>query len=328
MMRKIGLGLILIVAAGAFTAAQAQQTLRLGHVYETNHPMHIGAQVMADLIEEGTDDRYQVELFPASQLGNEVQINEQLAFGGIDMIFTGALFAGKEYKPLQLSGLPYVFRDLDHVFAYLNSDLFDSFRAGYHDKTSNYILAGGYYGVRHVTANKPVRKPADMEGLKIRVPNSPMYLLFPQAVGANPTPIAFSEVYLALQQGTVDAQENPLPTIDAKKFYEVQDYISLTGHIHEVILMLVNGMLYDGLSEMDRKVFQLAAEAGMKTASRIVMEREDSLKRKLDEHVDFVEADRTTFRQVVTKAHDDPRFEGYWSEEQYQRLLDLGTNSR
>ena len=98
-----------------------------------------------------------------------------------------------------------------------------------------------YYGERQVTSNKKIEKPEDMAGLKIRVPDAPLYMMFPKAVGANPTPIAFAEVYLALQQGVVDAQENPLPTIEAKKFYEVQEYIVLTGHITDALLTIVGG---------------------------------------------------------------------------------------
>ena len=101
------------------------------------------------------------------------------------------------------------------------------------------VLAITYYGERHVTSNKAINKPEDMKGVKIRVPDAPLYTMFPRAVGANPTPIAFAEVYLALQNGTVDAQENPLPTIDAKKFYEVQKFIVLTGHITDALLSIV-----------------------------------------------------------------------------------------
>ena len=118
------------------------------------------------------------------------------------------------------------------------------------------MVAITYYGERHVTSNKPINKPEDMKGLKIRVPDAPLYTMFPRAVGANPTPIAFAEVYLALQNGTVDAQENPLPTIDAKKFYEVQKYIVLTGHITDALLTIVGGPTWSKLSDADKKIFE------------------------------------------------------------------------
>src|SRR4029450_12307478 len=108
-----------------------------------------------------------------------------------------------------------------------------------------------YYGARQVTSNRPIQKPEDMKGLKIRVPDAPAYLAFPKALGANPTPIAFAEVYLALQNGTVEAQENPLPTIEAKKFFEVQKNISLTGHIVDSLLTAGSGPLWQKLTRAE-----------------------------------------------------------------------------
>ena len=138
------------------------------------------------------------------------------------------------------------------------------------DATGHEILAGTYYGVRHVTANRPVEAPEDMQGLRIRVPDAPLYTLFPRTMGASPTPIAFAEVYLALQQGVVDAQENPLPTIEAKKFYEVQKHIVLTGHIVDHLNTVVAGALWKKLSEEDRKIFtDVAQEAAAKATAEI-----------------------------------------------------------
>ena len=143
--------------------------------------------------------------------------------------------------------------------------------------TGNHVVALTYYGERQVTSNKKIEKPEDMAGLKIRVPDAPLYMMFPKAVGANPTPIAFAEVYLALQQGVVDAQENPLPTIQAKKFYEVQDYIVLTGHITDALLTIVGGPTWDKVEEADRNVLiELLNEAAAKCTAEII-EKEKEL---------------------------------------------------
>src|SRR5690606_12388262 len=133
-----------------------------------------------------------------------------------------------------------------------DSDLFQELAQGYLDASGNHIVTTTYYGERHVPSNKPILKPEDMKGLKSRVPNAPLYMMFPKAVGANPTPIAFAEVYLALQQGTVDAQENPLPTIQAKNFYEVQSHLTLTGHITDALLTIIGGPTWDSMDEADR----------------------------------------------------------------------------
>ena len=138
-------------------------------------------------------------------------------------------------------------RDFDHFMAYRASPLFRQIAKGYEDKTKHKVITLTYYGQRMVTANKAINKPEDMKGMKLRVPPAPLFLMFTKSVGANATPIAFAEVYLALQQGTVDGQENPLPTIMAKKFYEVQSHIILTGHITESLLTIVGSHVWPKL---------------------------------------------------------------------------------
>ena len=195
-------------------------------------------------------------MFPASQLGNENQINEGLGLGTVDMIYTGTSFAGSIHKPLAISNAPFMLRDFDHWKAYRDSKLFRDIAKGYEDKTRHKVVALTYYGQRMVTANKAITKPEDMKGMKLRVPPAPLYLMFAKSVGANATPIAFAEVYLALQQGTVDGQENPLPTIMAKKFYEVQTHIMLTGHITESLLTIVGSHVLGEARDAEKKVFE------------------------------------------------------------------------
>src|SRR4029077_7554239 len=241
---------------GAARAALAQKKLKFAHVYETSEPYHTAALWAAGEIKKRTNGRYDIEVFPASTLGKETDINQGLTLGTVDIIYTGQLFTGRTYGPLAIGGAPYMFRDFDHWKRYSTSPLFAQLAEGYRQKSGgNKVVAITYYGERHVTSNKPINKPEDMKGMKLRVPDAPLFTMFPRAVGANPTPIAFAEVYLALQNGTVDAQENPLPTIDAKKFYEVQKYIILTGHITESLVTVVAGDSWKKLSEADRKIF-------------------------------------------------------------------------
>jgi hypothetical protein len=203
-------------------------------------------------IKKRTNGRYDVEVFPASSLGKETDINQGLTLGTVDIIYTGQLFAGRTYGPLAIGGAPSCSATSTTGRSTPTSPLFASWRRLQQKSGGNKVVAITYYGERHVTSNKAINKPEDMKGLKIRVPDAPLYTMFPRAVGANPTPIAFAEVYLALQNGTVDAQENPLPTIDAKKFYEVQKYIVLTGHITDALLTIVAGRTWTKLSPADR----------------------------------------------------------------------------
>lgn len=305
-----------MISAGV---AVAGEKLKYAHVYETSEPYHYRMVEAAERIKERTEGRYEVEVFPASALGKEADINQGLALGTVDMIHTGNLFAGQSFGPLAIAGAPYMFRDLDHWRAYWKSDLFKELSTGYTDATGHHIVAATYYGRRHATSNKPLNTCEDMKNLKIRVPNAPLYMMFPKACGANPTPLAFAEVYLALQQGVVDAQENPLPTIKAKKFYEVQKYINLTGHITDSILQIIGGPLWNRLSEADRAIFVEELKNYAAAASQDIVESESKLAAWFESQgVTVNKVDITPFREATMKLHNGP--DATWSKEVYDRL--------
>ncbi len=321
MKRRLTLLLICAVAITLVNAGlvMAATKIKFAHVYETSEPYHKRMVEAAEILKQKTDGRYEMEVFPASSLGKEVDINQGLALGTVDIIYTGNLFAGRSFGPLAIAGAPYMFRDLDHWRTYTESDLFEELSAGYTKATGNHIVAHNYYGRRHATSNKPLNTCEDMENLKIRVPNAPLYMMFPKACGANPTPIAFAEVYLALQQGVVDAQENPLPTIKAKKFYEVQKYINLTGHITDSLLTIIGGPLWNKLSEADREIFiEVMKDAALKVSEDIV-ESENSLAEWFEaQGVTVNRVDITPFREATMKLHNGP--DATWSQEVYDRL--------
>ena len=173
---------------------------------------------------------------------------------------------------------------------------------GYEEKSGHPIIATTYYGVRHTTSNKPIAKCADMKGLKIRVPDVPAYLAMPRACGANTSPIAFAEVYLALQNGTVEAQENPLTTIEAKKFYEVQKNIVLTGHIVDHLNTIVAGGLWKKLSDADKKMFtDVAQEAAAKASGEVAAREKELVAVFKGKGLNVVEVDKEDFRSTVLK---------------------------
>lgn len=290
---------LMVVSGLAFVGqAQAASTLKWAHVYEPEHPYHKAAEWAAEQVKANTDGRVQVNVFPSSSLGKEQDINEGLNIGSVDIIYTGAAFAEQFYGPIAISNYPFMVRDYDHWKAYRDSDLFKELSAGFKDATGNEVTALSYYGQRHVTSNKPITKPADMQNLKIRVPNAPLFLMFPKAVGANPTPMAFSEVYLALQQGVVDAQENPLPTIKAKKFHEVQSNINLTGHITISSLTIVSHLAKKKLSEADYKTLVQATKDASMRASEAINQSEQELGA-------WFEAQGTKVNTVDKKAFQD-----------------------
>jgi tripartite ATP-independent transporter DctP family solute receptor len=321
--RRVGMAAALVVAAG-IAPATAQTKLKWAHVYEIAEPYHTEALWAADEIKKRTNGKYEIQVFPASQLGNENQINEGLGLGTVDIIYTGVNFAGAIYKPLAITGAPFILRDFNHWKAYRDSKLFSDLAKGYDDKTKHKVVALTYYGQRHVTANKPINKPDDMKGMKLRVPPAPLFLMFTKSVGANATPIAFAEVYLALQQGTVDGQENPLPTIMAKKFYEVQSHIILTGHITESLVTVVGSHVWSKLSADEQKIFADVMKEAASHATDKIAASEQTLAaefKKLGKTV--IEPDREAFRKAAIPLHNDAAAGAGWTQAQYDELQAL-----
>ncbi|MBZ9798945.1 sialic acid TRAP transporter substrate-binding protein SiaP [Mesorhizobium sp. ES1-4] len=313
-----------VVAAFATGPASAETVLKWAHVYETGEPYHIQALWAADEIAKRTDGRYKIEVFPASQLGNENQINEALTLGTVDMIYTGVAFAGSIYGPLSMTNAPFILRDFNHWKAYRDSQLFQDLAKGYDDKTGHHIVSLTYYGQRDVTANKEIKEPGDMKGMKLRVPPAPLFKMFTKSVGANATPIAFSEVYLALQQGTVDGQENPLPTIMAKKFYEVQSHIMLTGHITESLVTIVGGHVWSAMSDEDKKIFtDVLKEAASRCTDQIRTQENELADKFRAMGKTVVDVDREAFIKAAQPLHNDPDSGAVWTREQYDALQAL-----
>ena len=299
----VALGIALAAGLAATPPAHAQQKLKFAHVYEVSEAYHTAAVWAAGEIAKRTSNRYTMEVFPASSLGKETDINQGLTLGTVDIIYTGQLFAGRNYGPISIGGAPFVFRDFDHWKKFSTSRLFGELADGYAKATGgNRVVSITYYGNRQTTANKALNRPEDMKGLKIRVPDAPLYTLFPRAVGANPTPIAFAEVYLALQNRTVEAQENPLPTIDAKKFYEVQSHINITAHITDALLTIVGAPLWAKLTEADRKTFgAVFQEAAARATGEIVDVEKKLMTDFAARGKTVVMVDRKPFIQAVQK---------------------------
>ena len=310
----------LVILAIAMPVA-AQTKLKFAHVYETSEAFHVEALWAAGEIAKRTGNKYQIDVFPASTLGNEQQISQALPLGTIDMAYLGASFIGAIHKPFSIVNAPYIWRDVAHHTAFSKSPLLAELADGYFKQTNNKIVAITYYGARHTTANKAINAPADMKGMKLRVPQAPMYMMFAKAVGANPTPIAFAEVYLALQNGTVDGQENPLPTIQAKKFYEVQSHIILTGHILDNLTTTISSSLWNRLTPQERGIFEAVYQEAAARAGASIRESEGKLVEWFkQQNKTVVTPDLKAFREAALKAHSDPSAGAVWTQELYDRI--------
>jgi len=318
----------LVTAAGAAAAlsllaiapAAAQTKLKWAHVYETSEPYHTESVWAAEEIKKRTNGKFDIQVFPASSLGKETDINQGLTLGTVDMIISGPSFAARSYPRIGISYYPFIFRDADHLIAYSKSPVFQEMVEEFRKKTGIQITAYTYYGARHTTSNRPFTDCAGMKGLKIRVPDVPAYMATPKACGANPTPIAFAEVYLALQNGTVEAQENPLTTIEAKKFFEVQKAIMLTGHIVDGLTTQIAPHVWSKLSDAEKKIFTDVTREAAQRATDKIKKREaelvDEFKKK---GLQIVQVNRQSFVDAVKKS-TTPESLGY-TKGDYEKIV-------
>ncbi len=301
-MRTIIAAAFAAATALAASAASAQTVLKWAHVYETPEPFHTESVWAAEEFKKRTNGKYEVQVYPASQLGKETDINQGLTLGTVDIIISGSSFAARSFAPIGVTYYPYIFRDGDHLIAYTKSDIYKTLSKGYEDKTGHHIVATTYYGTRQTTSNKPIKTCGDMKGLKIRVPDVPAYLAMPKACGANTAPIAFAEVYLALQNGTVEAQENPLTTIKAKKFFEVQKQIVLTGHIVDHLNTIVSKTAWDKWTPEEQKIFGEVAQEAAARATKMIQKQEAELVEEFKKAgLTVTEVDRNDFEATVKK---------------------------
>ena len=302
-MKRIA-SLLALAAAFALPAAPvaAQTKLKWAHVYETSEPYHKWSVWAADEIKKRSNGKYDIQVFPASSLGKETDINQGLQLGTVDIIISGPSFAARSFPRIGIAYYPFIFRDADHLIAYSKSDVFKEMVDGYRAKTGIQITAYTYYGARHTTSNRAFNDCAGMKNLKIRVPDAPAYMATPKACGANPTPIAFAEVYLALQNGTVEAQENPLTTIEAKKFYEVQKHVLLTGHIVDGLVTQVGPHIWNKLTDAEKQMFTEVTREAAARATADIKKRESELTDEFRKKgLTVAQVDRNSFVQAVQK---------------------------
>ena len=301
-LKALAAGAALALSLGTATLAQAQTKLKWAHVYETSEAYHTQSVWAAEEIKKRSNGKFDIQVFPASTLGKETDINQGLQLGTVDMIISGPSFAARSYPRFGIAYYPFIFRDGEHLLAFAKSGVFKEMVDDFRAKTGVQVTAYTYYGARHTTAQKAFTNCEGMKGIKIRVPDVPAYTATPKACGANPTPIAFAEVYLALQNGTVEAQENPLTTIEAKKFYEVQKAIMLTGHIVDGLTTQIAPHVWSKLTEAEKTMFTDVTREAAARASAEIKKREGELVEEFRKKgLQVVNVDRKSFQDAVLK---------------------------
>jgi len=258
---------------GGGGTANEEIELTLAHSYTDQQPQHrCGAQVIADEV-AAADVGLTVDIFGASQLGADADRISAVVAGDHDMDIQGASALGAVHEPIGVVDAAYAFDDAAHLSEFFGGDASTELRDEFASSTGVQILGAWSAGARHFTANKPIREPGDLDGLRMRFPNSPQFLMNAEALGATPTEVAFEELYLALQQGIVDGQENPLTNIVAQNFAEVQDYISLSGHQQNSNLVII-GPVWDEMSEEQQEALSAAVDAAVEQVPQCVEEDE------------------------------------------------------
>jgi tripartite ATP-independent transporter DctP family solute receptor len=254
--------LLMLAAAMLFTAApaMAEVVLKAGHVLAPVHPYHVGMEKFAELVAAKTNGEVKVEVFHSSQLGNERELVEALQMGTTDIcLISTAPMAGFS-KDFLVYDLPYLFTSPAQAYAILDGPIGQATMEGI--KKADLIGLGFWEnGFRNITNSKlEIKTPADLKGLKIRTMENKIHMATFRALGADPTPIASGEVFTALQQQTVDGQENPLTGIFTSKYYEVQKYLSLTEHFYSPAPLIIGLEAWNKLNADQQKAVQAAAD--------------------------------------------------------------------
>ncbi|HVL73106.1 MAG TPA: DctP family TRAP transporter solute-binding subunit [Beijerinckiaceae bacterium] len=289
-----------ILAACFVPHAQAQVELRLGHVLAESHSWHVAATGFAKDVADKTGGRVKITVFPSSQLGSEKDMVEGLQIGSQQ----AGLIGSGSFQPIEpkmgIVELPYAWPTREHAYRAFDGELGGAL-AKLLEARGIVTLAWWENGFRHITTRgEPVRAPADLKGLKIRVTPDKMRLDTFRALGAEPAPLAFGELYSALQQGVFDAQENPLAIIWSASFFEVQKSVSLTGHVWGAACLVVSRQAWNRISAADQEVIRAAARDWGTKQRQMIAESEGDLAKKLEgKGMRVVEVEKAPFVTAV-----------------------------
>jgi tripartite ATP-independent transporter DctP family solute receptor len=279
---------IFFVVAGLFIlgtasiAISAPMTLKLAHVVSTSAPYHIGAMELANLVEQKTKGQLKIEIYPGGQLGKgERECIEGLQIGTIDLVVTSTGPVGGFVPQMLVVDLPFLFRDNSHVDKVLDGPIGEGLLKDL-SKAGIKGIAFWENGFRNLTNNKrPIYKPEDVKGLKLRTMENEVHLHAFRTLGADPTPMTWGEVYTSLQQGVIDGQENPINIIRTHKIYEVNKNLALTGHVYSPALLLMNEKKFNSLPLALQKALMEAGKEAAKFERKFIRDNEAKMLEEL-----------------------------------------------
>lgn len=281
-------------------------TLKMGHCLDTGHPVHKAMVFMSEKLKEKSGGTITLDIYPSSQLGEEKDMIEQLQMGTLALTKVSSSALEQFIPEMKIFGLPYLFRDYDHKWKVLNSEVGKEVLAAGKKRG---LIGLGYYeaGSRSFyTKNKAIHTPDDLKGLKIRVQRSPVAINLLKALGASPTPIAWGELYTALQQGTVDGAENNPPSIISARHYEVCKYYSLDEHAAPMDVILVSQKKWNKYSDENKKIIQEALDESIEYQKKVWEEKVAMDMKTLEEAaVKINKPDKELFIKKVQPMYDE-----------------------
>lgn len=253
--------LLMAIAAGLISAPvfAADMTLKLGHLANEQNPWHKASVKFGEELSRLTEGRIAVEVFPNESLGKEIDLINGMQLGTVDMTITGESLQNWAPKAALLA-VPYAYKSIEHMDEVASGDIGDQIKQQIIEKVKIRPIAHFARGPRNLTSNRPIKSPDDLNGLKMRVPNVPLFVDVWKSLGANPGPMAFSEVFTSLQNGTIEAQENPLALIRSANFNEVQGYVNLTQHVRSWIYLTIAESTWQKLNADDQAAVMEAAK--------------------------------------------------------------------
>ena len=319
--KVLGAGIATAAAAMLPGRASAATTLRWATVLPANHPSVAMMERVARQVREQTGGAVDIQTFPAGQLGSSRDLIEAASSGAVQIVDEGAAQFGQFVPQFSILEAPYLWRDAAQVRRALGSPLVDDMYAQLVAKRSMRVVGSTYYGKRHVTTgSKAVNTVDDMKGLKLRIPEVDTFRAMAEAWGARPTPLNFSELYLALSQGAVDGQENPLPTIQSAKFNEVQKYLILTGHVITPRLIVINENAWAALDAKQRQVLKASLETNGQIQDADILAQEGKLADTFKAGgMTVIQPDVESFRKPVLAALP-AKFESKWGKGLWEKL--------
>ena len=299
----------LMMASAAFAGqAEAATTLRLGHVVADNSSLDKGLDYFAKLVSDKSGGELKIQVFPNSSLGDNTAMMEQLQFGSLDMMAPSVAALSGFTPSTAIFDLPYLFKNEAAAEEVLDGPLGDTVGKAL-EPQGFYLLGWMTQSWRHLTCNKEVTKPADVAGIKIRTMDSKYHMAHFNTLGASAIPMAMSELYTALQQGTIDAQENPYTNIVNSRFYEVQKYVVETGHIYDACPLIISTLTWKRLDDNQKKIIKEAAAEAVNWERKEVKKDDDLFREQVKKSgttvIVLTPEQRAEFRKAAQPVYDE-----------------------